>query len=222
MIATYENRNSTSSLEANPIKYFADAADKINQTINQTIESWASKFSEAPEPVSYAKSSQTTTEKPKGASELDRSTSAVSDIPWSIITEIYDAFASATNIDFEYGMDNAFLLRLEEVVEKYGVATVKIIRDIVVNSYSDAPVLSEALRYLGDMNHSPTYRQRLFLLVDALKHDDSYVRDGAILGLAAMDDPRAIPYLEDALKSEHIAELREDMKLVINQLEGSK
>ena len=129
-----------------------------------------------------------------------------------------DAFALARQIVFEDGMENEFLPRLTKIVERYGAPAIQEIERLIMQNTVSPEIAAVALRYLGGMDHRTSYRKRLAILITALGHASPQVRDGAALGLAALDDPLAIPSLEDAIKNEPIADLRQDMQLVLTQL----
>lgn len=78
----------------------------------------------------------------------------------------------------------------------------------------------EALRWLGRIDHAESYEYRRWLLERSLSLSSTRVRDGAILGLASMDDKHAIPYLKRAIEEEQCSELKADMESVLEQLES--
>lgn len=131
---------------------------------------------------------------------------------------IRDIFTLARFIEFENGMDNEFRCRLVEAIYDYGSSAIDVIRKLLDMGSSDSDTIAMTLRYLGEIEHSPTYRQRFLLLTNSLSHLSPNVRDGAALGLAALDEPMSVSYLEIAIKNETISNLREDMKLVLDQL----
>jgi HEAT repeat protein len=90
-----------------------------------------------------------------------------------------------------------------------------------VTEQVNAEVASEAMRWLGHIDHPITYRSRLHLLERSLHNSSARVRDGAGLGLASLDDPHAIPYLKQAIEREQYQELRHDLKQVVIQLEST-
>jgi hypothetical protein len=61
----------------------------------------------------------------------------------------------------------------------------------------------------------------LWLLERSLGSRSSRIRDGAVLGLAFLDDAAAIPYLRQVIDREPVKELRADMEQVLAQLESS-
>jgi HEAT repeat protein len=129
-------------------------------------------------------------------------------------------FEAAKDKYFEDGLESAFSNNLVALVEKHGEAAVKAITHLIASEIVNVEVASEALRWLGRMDHAPTYHTRLSLLERSLFSPSAPVRDGAALGLAAMDDPHAITYLKQAIQEEKYPTLREDLKQVLTQLEA--
>lgn len=130
-------------------------------------------------------------------------------------------FAAATDQYFEDGMESAFSRELIALIEEHGEAALKAITPLITSEIANDEVAAEALRWLGRMDHAPTYTARLWLLEQSLFCSSAQVRDGAALGLAAMDDSHAITYLEQAIEKEKHAALQEDLKQVWAQLEAS-
>jgi hypothetical protein len=121
--------------------------------------------------------------------------------------------------EFEEGMDNAFVEELELFIFNFGSETVKALSEIINESNMKRPqVVFEALRWLGSIDHTESHKSRLHLLEKSLSSPSRWIRDGAALGLATIKDMHSIPYLQAAVEKEPIAELREDMKAVLNKL----
>jgi len=80
-------------------------------------------------------------------------------------------------------------------------------------------VLCEALRWLGRIDQVDSHSYRLWLLEKCLESSSRMIRDGALLGIAAIDDPWAIPAVRKAIEKETCRELCDDMKAVLEQLE---
>lgn len=129
-------------------------------------------------------------------------------------------FRKAQGIAFEDGMETEFSRELVRLVRKHGKVAMEIITALIVNENVDAGVAAEALRWLGRMEYLPSYHDRLWLLEKSLFSRSVLVRDGAALGLASLDDPHAIPYLQRAIEHEKYASLREDLEQVRDQLES--
>jgi HEAT repeat protein len=150
------------------------------------------------------------------------SSSALQDHLEKIRQKTAALFEAAKDQHFEDGMESAFSNELVALIGKYGDAAVKAITHLITSEIVNVEVASEALRWLGRMDHAPTYHTRLSLLERSLFSPSAPVRDGAALGLAAMDDPHAITYLKQAIQKEKYPTLREDLKQVLTQLEISE
>ena len=66
------------------------------------------------------------------------------------------------------------------------------------------------------------HKDKLELCKKDLFSESHYVRDEAGLGLASLDDPIAIPEIQNAIAREKNKELKKDLELVLNQLEETK
>lgn len=135
--------------------------------------------------------------------------------------EITVLFAAGTEEVFEDGMESEFSKALRVLVRVYGEVALEVLARHIIGGGSNEEVGAEALRWLGHMQHPPTYYPRLWLLERSLFCESARVRDGALLGLASLNDPVAIPYLKKAIVREKVEELREDMEQVLDQLQGT-
>ena len=128
-------------------------------------------------------------------------------------------FSMAENITFEVGMANQFSEDLERAIEVMGVPILVEIKRIILNEESSLTVAAETMRYIGNIE-SPRYRaeRRELLETCLLNSRFAWVRDGAGLGLASLDDPQSIPALEIAIAKESNQELKEDLLQVLEQL----
>jgi hypothetical protein len=131
-------------------------------------------------------------------------------------------FQKVQSITFEDGMENYFSRELVCLVRQYGKTATEVITTLIVNDNVGIEVAAEALRWLGRMDHPPSRYDRSWLLERSLFSTSVLVRDGAALGLASLDDPHAIPYLQQAIEREKYASLREDLKQVLAQLESTR
>ncbi|MEK7400298.1 MAG: HEAT repeat domain-containing protein, partial [Candidatus Poribacteria bacterium] len=121
---------------------------------------------------------------------------------------------------FEDGMESDFSKELFYAIQKYGDPVIEILAELMDYEGVNIEIASEAMRWLGHIDHPPTYNKRLWLLERSLQHDSARVRDGALLGLSSLDDPDAIPYLKEAIETEKCKELREDMERTLLELEN--
>lgn len=151
---------------------------------------------------------------------LENST-AQSEVHKDLDQKILALFEAAKEQNFEDGMESEFSKGLVDVVKNYGVAAIEALAPLIIDEKVNPEVASEALRWLGRINHPVSYHRRLWLLERSLRCSSARVRDGATLGLAFLDDPHAITYLRQAIQQEKISELRADMEQVLAQLEST-
>ena len=137
-----------------------------------------------------------------------------------IVAEIRNLFSLATFISLEPGMSNSFSEGLEEVIEKYGEFALGEIQNIILNEETASSIALEALKYVGNSDSKVWHDERRAMLETCLKKSRSaWVRDGAGLGLSFLDDPLSIPELEKAIDRESSEALKEDLQLVLDQLQ---
>ena len=129
-------------------------------------------------------------------------------------------FEAARDEYFEDGMESAFSRQLLSLVETYCEQMKEELAYWLVREKASPYVASEASRWLGQVDHAPSYRYRRWLLERCLRASSAIVRDGAGLGLAAMDDAHTIPSLRQAVQRESCEELRVNLQQVLDQLEG--
>jgi len=156
----------------------------------------------------YGGSVESSTSKPADAGLLDKQANSI--------------FAGAKEEIFEDGMESNFSRNLSEFIVSFGHSAMETIISIILSEQTNNEVASETYRILGRLTHKTTYRDRLWLLERGLYSASARVRDGAILGLAFLNDPIAIAPLKSAIEREQISELRHDMEQVLTQLEGNK
>lgn len=131
-------------------------------------------------------------------------------------------FAAAKDEFFHDGVESEFSKTLLLRVDQYGDVAVEILTPLIMGGNANAAVASEALRWMGRIDDQSTHLSRYRLLEQALKSGSAWIRDGAILGLASMDDPAAIAAIKQAIDSEPIEELRHEMEQVLAQLESTR
>ncbi len=127
-------------------------------------------------------------------------------------------FEQGAEEKFEDGMESEFSRELESLVKAYGAASKPILARLLEDASISPAVWAEALRCLGRLDDPASREARLWVLEKGLTSPFLIIRDGAALGLASMDDPSAIPYLQLAVDSERVPELRTDMEQVLSQL----
>jgi len=134
-------------------------------------------------------------------------------------SKILPLFGAAIEERFEDGRETLFSNSLESLIRKEGTLALEIISDLLSNDRLHPEVAAEALRWIGHMEHDPTYDSRFALLGQALLNPSPQIRDGAALGLDFMEDASAIPLLQEAIERERIAALRSNLEQVLDELE---
>ena len=142
--------------------------------------------------------------------------------PDRIRARVRSAFEAARDEVFEDGMESGLSRELEALVAEKGTAAVGAIAELVLKEKVEPEAASEALRCLGQMEHASSYLYRRQTMEKSLSSLAAIVRDGAALGLASMDDPRAIPYLEKAIEKEELDYLRKNLMQVLEQLKETR
>lgn len=127
-------------------------------------------------------------------------------------------FRDAREERFEDGIATAFSRNLLAFLDAYSNAAVYALERLIESEDTNAEVVAEALRWLPFAKDKASQKYRLNLLEKGLRSTSARIRDAAGLSLAEMNDPRAIPSLEEAIAQESFAELREDLKAVLSQL----
>lgn len=138
--------------------------------------------------------------------------------PQQLDRKVERIFRAAEDLHFEDGMDSPFSRDLVTLVTSQGRSAYELLTYWIVLEKASPEVATEALRWLGAMEDEPSYHFRRWLLERSLRLSSPTVRDGAGLGLAAMDDPHAIPHLREAIAPETCQELRELLEQVLTQL----
>ncbi len=146
----------------------------------------------------------------------------IQQVPEIVTAEVNRLFSLAIFIDLEPGMENDFSVGLEEVIEKYGEPALRAIERLILTEKTKSSIAMEALQYIGDTDSVKWRDERRKMLEHCLLESRSaWVRDGAGLGLASLDDPRSIPKLEEAISNTTCKALREDLTLVLDQLKDT-
>lgn len=140
--------------------------------------------------------------------------------PTSIEQKFKKLFRAAREEVFEDGMVSNFSKGLVFLIERYSNVAIDILTRFITTETVNPEVASEALRWIGHIEHPASYHYRRWLLEQSLFRSSARVRDGALLGLALLDDPHAILYLKRAIRREIYPVLREDMENVLAQLEN--
>ena len=132
---------------------------------------------------------------------------------------ITSLFMMSGDEEFESGIISDFSRDLCSIIENHGKAVIEIISYLFLYKEVNPEVLCEALRWLGRIDQVDSHSYRLWLLEKSLESPFIFVRDGAILGIASLDDPCAIPAVHKAIEKENCEELQKNMQDVLQQLE---
>lgn len=122
---------------------------------------------------------------------------------------------------FEDGMESEFSRALITLIHSHGNAAISAIEKTLQSGHVSSEIAQEALRWLGALAHSESHKYRLLILRGYLEAPIAPIRDAAGLGLAAMDDPTAIPAIMEAIRNETYPQLRQNLQLVLIQLEDT-
>ncbi len=217
MIHTLEGQNTTALIENGIPSDIFNVVEQVNHTVEKTKEWFADQYDIAFSNDTTGHGVSAADNARVASSSTDRTSE--SEVPSYVLSEVRGAFRLADETIFEQGSVNEFENELERLIESYGIAAVKILRAGIFTESISANCASETLRSLGEINHMPSYGLRLSILIEALFHKNPTVRDGAGLGLANIDDSLAIPYVDMAIRQETVKDLKNDLRLVLTQLE---
>ena len=133
-----------------------------------------------------------------------------------LITEIY---ALAEEEAFEDGVETDFSKSLTRLIRSGGNTVLSGLATVILEKSTDEEASAEALRWIGLMDDTQTHERRLWLLQKCLLSPSPKIRDGALLGISYMDDPKAVDSLKPAIEREPIETLRVALETVLEQLE---
>ena len=136
----------------------------------------------------------------------------------SILPDLTRLFTEGKEQEFEDGKESQFSRELIEFIRNKGQAALDVLIELISGNTINVEVAAESLRWIGRMRDTKTYETRRWLLEQALFSEHGRIRDGAALGLASMNDPHAIRYIQLAIDNEKIDELRVDLKQIMNDL----
>jgi hypothetical protein len=137
-------------------------------------------------------------------------------------TEAISCFDGLPWDELEDGMTGVLGAKIARLVERYRSAAVVALDQIISSGKVPPEAASHALRWLGRMKDAKSHDARLQLLVKSLQSSSPVIRDGAALGLAILDDTRAISALRRTIEQERFPGLRCDMQQVLTYLERQR
>jgi hypothetical protein len=132
--------------------------------------------------------------------------------------QVRELFDNAATEFFQDGIHTAFSRKLLRLLDRRRTTALRAIARYLFSGSAKPDVVSEALRWIADFGEPATLAQRWHILERTLSDPSPRIRDGAILGFAALDDPRAEPLLSNARNLENIEELRTLIDQVMAQL----
>ncbi len=156
-----------------------------------------------------------------GQEDFPESSTAAENNQNTVRQKIQDLVRSAKGEFFEDGMETGFSRGLFSVVATHEKHAVTELGRLILGGAATSEIASEALRWLGRMPDSKTYRARRWLLERCLLCPSPQVRDGAVLGLASMNDLHSVPYLKQAAEREPLDELHHEMVQVVGFMGAS-
>jgi hypothetical protein len=133
---------------------------------------------------------------------------------------LLNLFTAARQEDFEDGVHTDFSRELVRLIEMVGTPAISVITSIINKEKVNPAVSAEALKWISHIDQPRSYAFRLWLLEKSLQSSFSRIRDAALIGIAAADDPHSIPAIKDAIRCETCQELREDLNQVLSQLDS--
>ena len=125
-----------------------------------------------------------------------------------LLQNVKDLFEKGAAEFFHDGMDSNFSRSLLSLLGSRGADALSAIAEYLSWNEGNPEVVSEALRWMAEFGGPDTLPKRWSILRRGLKSRSPVVRDGAILGFATLDDPRAHSLLLEARESEQIRELQ--------------
>lgn len=140
-------------------------------------------------------------------------------VPELVERMLSDIFSSSSEEEFSYGYVSQLAVSLEDFIRRYAVDAIDAIQYYVYQKQIDVDLLVEALHTIGQLQDEITHERRLLLLRSALATSSARIRRAAALGLAYMDDPRAIPALKKALNVESQDSVKVWIEQTLKQLE---
>ncbi len=141
-----------------------------------------------------------------------------SNIDQEMAAKIRELFHNVDGEVFEDGITSNFSTVLHGIISEYGAAAVEQLREITLARDVPIDIAEEALRQIGHIKDAATHDARLSLLERALESPELRIRDGGVMGIDYMEDPRAVPSLERALEREKYEWLGQYIRNVIARL----
>ena len=136
--------------------------------------------------------------------------------------QITNLFLAASEGFYEDEQSRKFSEKLSMLVKLYGDAAINGMAPFIIGERANAEVASATLSCLSHLDGRISYNFRVWLMERALQSRSSWIRDAAALSLESVDDPAAIPFLQEALNKESNAELRQYLHSVLEYLQRKR
>jgi hypothetical protein len=146
------------------------------------------------------------------------SSTRAAEVDPGLFQEVKRLFERGASEFFHDGIESDFSKRLLALLGSRGPEALAAIAEYLSDDQGSPEVVSEALRRIADFGGPDTISKRWSILRQGLGSRSPVIRDGAILGFASLDDPRAQAMLLGALEKEQIRELRELFLRVVARL----
>jgi hypothetical protein len=138
--------------------------------------------------------------------------------PETVSQKLRNLFRAAAEEGFEDGMQTRFSRGLVRLVTLEGEKALDRLAPLLTDYLLNEEVAAEAIRWLARIEDDGLYTKRLWLVERCLYSDSVRIRDAALLAVASLDDPAALPYLRGAISLERHNEIKRDMEDVEKQL----
>ncbi len=125
----------------------------------------------------------------------------------------------AKDEQFEVGMESLFSESLDSLHSENPTQLLSLLSKRLSDTHADTEVLVEMLRWASRQEVAEGDNGVFKLLSQGILHEDALVRDAAALGLANLDDAKAIGPLREAIKREKVPELKDDLQALVQSLE---
>lgn len=143
-------------------------------------------------------------------------------VPELLERTVTEIFSSSREEEFAYGYTSKLASSLEDFIQRYGVDAIQAIQYQIPQKHVSVDVVIETLHSIGRSRHQASHDQRLLLLLSTLSTPLARIRSAAALGLAYMDDPKAIPILKNALNQETHNSAKVWLQRALEQLEDTQ
>ena len=136
----------------------------------------------------------------------------------AVLDMIESLFDDAKREIFADGMDSTYTNKLRYIITHYGNISIGSLEQSLLSDNSNIEIIEESLRLVGNIDDDITYNCRLEFLKHMLKSSNVRIRDAALIGLEAMDDPSAIDNIEKAIDCEKSQIVKANLEMTLKQL----